>query len=219
MRNFSKDPLAFDLKLRNEILLTEKQAAGLESHDIWKGFQQKFSLVTELGKFHRFFRTLLMATIESCIKQNVFVVELRHISGMLFDEERKPMTLLQELAIVDECIKEAQKTVPYFQLTLVITGLKIVPGHSNKMLEHLKIGKANYPEMMAGFDMVNEEEYNPQLQEYMPQILAAQMDSESPTFGMPCFCHAGETHNPSVHNLHASLLLNSKRVGHGFQIF
>ena len=114
MRDFSSDPANFDLNLRNKILLTEEQAKGKESHDIWKGFQHKFSLVTELGKFHTFFRTLLMATIDSCIKQNCFVVELRHISGMLFDEDRKPMTLMQELGIVDECIKETQKTVPYF---------------------------------------------------------------------------------------------------------
>ena len=51
---------------------------------------------------------------------------------------------------------------------LVITGLKIVPNHINKMLEHIKEGKAAYPEMFAGFDMVNEEEYNPSLKEYMP---------------------------------------------------
>jgi len=36
---------------------------------------------------------------------------------------------------------------------------------------------------------------------------------------MCTFCHAGETHNRDVKNLHASLKMNCKRVGHGFQIF
>lgn len=36
---------------------------------------------------------------------------------------------------------------------------------------------------------------------------------------MHTFCHAGETHNKDVSNLHASIKLNCKRVGHGFQIF
>lgn len=138
---------------------------------------------------------------------------------MLFDDDRKPMSLLQELTIIDECVQEAKKTVPHFEMQLVITGLKIVPNHINKMLDHLAEGRAAFPHMLAGFDMVNEEEYNPSLQEYMPQILAAQQDQSSPCFGMPTFCHAGETHNNDVHNLHASLLLNSKRVGHGFQLF
>lgn len=106
MRNFMKDPKGFDTHLRNEILLTEAETKGRASHDIWKHFQHKFTRVTELGKYYKFFRTLLKATIDSCTKQNVFVVELRHISGMLFDEDRKPMGLLAELKIVDEVIKE-----------------------------------------------------------------------------------------------------------------
>ena len=35
---------------------------------------------------------------------------------------------------------------------------------------------------------------------------------------MPCFFHAGETHDARVHNMHDSLLLNAKRLGHGFQL-
>lgn len=76
-----------------------------------------------------------------------------------------------------------------------------------------------YPHLFSGFDMVNEEEYNPQLKSYADKILSAQRDASSSTFGMPTFCHAGETHNEQCHNLHASLLLNCKRVGHGFQLF
>ena len=53
--------------------------------------------------------------------------------------------------------------MPYFELVLILTGLKIVPHHINKMLDHIKEGKTAFPELMSGFDMVNEEEYNPSL--------------------------------------------------------
>lgn len=66
MRNFSKDPKAFDEHLKNEILLTKAQTHGLSSHEIWKHFQHKFTKVTELGKYYKFFRTLLKATIDAC---------------------------------------------------------------------------------------------------------------------------------------------------------
>ena len=36
---------------------------------------------------------------------------------------------------------------------------------------------------------------------------------------MPCFFHAGETHDKSITNIHDAVLLNSKRIGHGFQLF
>ena len=55
MREFSPDPAAFDQVLRDEILLTAAQADGLESHDIWKSFQHKFTKVGELGKYVPFF--------------------------------------------------------------------------------------------------------------------------------------------------------------------
>jgi adenosine deaminase CECR1 len=104
MRAFSKDIEAFDNHLKNEILLTKEQTEGKSSHDIWKHFQHKFTKVTELGKYYKFFRTLLKATIDSCTEQNVFVVELRHISGMLFDDNREPMGLIAELDIINEVI-------------------------------------------------------------------------------------------------------------------
>jgi adenosine deaminase CECR1 len=73
--------------------------------------------------------------------------------------------------------------------------------------------------LIAGFDMVNEEDYTEQIEKFMPQILAAQRDETSSTFGMPTFCHAGETHDRSINNLHDAILLNTKRIGHGFQLF
>ena len=52
---------------------------------------------------------------------------------------------------------------------LVITGLKIVGHpHINKMIEHIQIGKKAYPNLIAGFDMVNEEEFTPGISEFMP---------------------------------------------------
>ncbi len=35
---------------------------------------------------------------------------------------------------------------------------------------------------------------------------------------MPCYFHAGETHDRDITNIHDSVLLNSKRIGHGFQL-
>lgn len=47
----------------------------------------------------------------------------------------------------------------------------------------------------------------------MPEILGAKEVS-----GFKCYFHAGETHDASLTNMHDAVLLDSKRMGHGFQL-
>ena len=99
MRDFTgKD--ALDQVLRDQILLTATQADDFDSHEIWKYFQHKFSKVGELGKYIPFFKKLTKTALERCIAQNVFIVEYRHISGMLFGDDKKPIPFIEELKII-----------------------------------------------------------------------------------------------------------------------
>jgi adenosine deaminase CECR1 len=152
----------------------------------------------------------------------VFIVELRHISGMLFDDDRNSIPFPGELEIIEEVVNEVKKACPFpFEFILVITGLKIVGvSHVNKMLDHIRQGKEKFPHLIAGFDLVNEEEFTEPISAFMPEILGAIEDkrAESKTEGMQCFFHAGETHNRNIFNLHDSVLLNTRRIGHGFQL-
>lgn len=177
IRNFTKDPTVYDNVLRDQILLTESETRQTESHDIWKAFQPKFSRIGDLCKYKKFFVKLLKNNLENCIAQNIFIVELRHTSGMLFDlydGERKPVPLLDELETIQNIIDEIKKDCPYFELMLILTSYKIVGHpHVKKMLDHIRIGKEKYPNLIAGFDMVNEEDFTPQISEFMPSILGA----------------------------------------------
>lgn len=60
----------------------------------------------ELGKFAPFFRNMTKIALERCIAQNVFLVEYRHISGMLFDENKNQIPFLEELRLIREIIDE-----------------------------------------------------------------------------------------------------------------
>jgi len=103
-------------------------------------------------------------------------------------------------------------------MTLILTSYKMVgQPHVTKILNHIKRGKERYPELIVGYDMVNEEEYTPGISKFMPSILGA-IETPGSTHNMSCYFHAGETHDRNVTNLHDSYLLNSKRVGHGFQL-
>ena len=99
---------------------------------------------------------------------------MRHTTGCLFDDKKKPIPLLDELAIINEIIEENKKKVPYFAMTLILTTYKLAGHpHVTKILDHIRIARGKYPDLVVGYDMVNEEEYTPQIQEFMPSILGA----------------------------------------------
>jgi adenosine deaminase CECR1 len=65
--------------------------------------------------------------------------------------------------------------------------------------------------------MVNEEDVTPPILSFINEILdGKKKDGKN---GLPCYFHCGETHDPSNENLYDAILLNSKRLGHGFQLF
>ena len=155
---------------------------------------------------------------------------MRHTTGCLFNKDdndasgpelvqkNKPVTLLDELAMIQGIINEVKQRVPHFEMTLILTSYKMVgQAHVTKILNHIKMGKERYPDLIVGYDMVNEEEFTPLISEFMPSILGAQK-TPGVTQDMPCFFHAGETHDRTITNMHDAVLLNSKRLGHGFQL-
>ena len=44
--------------------------------------------------------------MERCIAQNVYIVEYRHISGMLFDEKKERISFREELEIIRGVVDE-----------------------------------------------------------------------------------------------------------------
>jgi len=111
MRRWYQNPKDYDDILRRQILLTREEQAGLESHDIWGFFQHKFARIGGLAKYRPFFERLLRANIESCLEQNIFIVELRHTTGCIFETQKdsqgprlnstnETMPLLDELAMI-----------------------------------------------------------------------------------------------------------------------
>ena len=62
--------------------------------------------------------------------------------------------------------------------------------------------------------MVNEEDVTPPILEFINEILDGRRKDKLK--GLPCFFHCGETHDRHNQNLYDAVLLNSKRLGHGF---
>ena len=53
----------------------------------------------DLGKYKEFFKLLLEEILKKCFAQKIYVVELRHIAGLLFDDDHEAVPLEEELSI------------------------------------------------------------------------------------------------------------------------
>lgn len=72
--------------------------------------------------------------------------------------------------------------------------------------------------MVIGFDMVNEEDFTPEIEEFLPQIYAARAKAASLGIEFPVYLHCGESTNRNNNQLYDAILLDTKRIGHGFHL-
>lgn len=212
-QNWTKEK-TFDEFLKNKILLNKEDISSKHSNTIWDRFQYKFDLTFQLYNYHKFFRRILFEVLKGAIAERCYVVEFKHIFGCVIDDDQKFVDLSTELGIIQECFEKAKEIEPLFEMKLVICGLKIFgDDHIKSQLDScLKALKETT--LVAGFDLVNEEDTTPPLKTFRKLIKLAQKDNDK----LSLFFHAGESSSRKNDNLYDAILLNTKRIGHGFAI-
>jgi len=124
LRQFRAKSEELDHYFKEKILLTKEDASSQESEEIWDLFQFKFIMTNDLYNYAPFFERIVMKIFETCVEEHIYICELRHIVGFVFDDQRNSIDLEKEMEIFDRCIKNIQKTVPNFACKIIICGLK-----------------------------------------------------------------------------------------------
>jgi hypothetical protein len=110
----------------------------------------------------------------------VFVCELRHIFGFVIDDDGNSVGVQEELKIFHRVLEKINRDYPLFKCRLIICGLKIIgKDHIIKMCEGTQEG-LKYSDLIAGFDMVNEEDYCEPILEFIKHIKEAQSKEHFP---------------------------------------
>lgn len=93
-------------------------------------------LSIDLYNYEEFFEKILFKICKVYIKEMVFVLELRHIFGMVINDDGNPIGVEKELEIFERVLKKIQRDYPLFTYRLIICGLKILgKDHIVKMCE------------------------------------------------------------------------------------
>lgn len=82
--------------------------------------------------------------------------------------------------------------------------------------------KQKYPDLIAGYDLVSQEDLGRPLSDLAPELVWFRQQTESLNVTIPYFFHAGETlgdGNSTDDNLFDAEMFNTRRIGHGFSLF
>lgn len=72
--------------------------------------------------------------------------------------------------------------------------------------------------MVVGFDLVCEEDFTPSIDSFLDIIYEARMKSEAAGREFPVILHCGESNDRNHKQLYDAILLDTKRIGHGFHL-
>lgn len=99
------------------------------------GIFKSFISYLDLYNYAEFFEKILFKVFKVFIKEMVFVLELRHIFGMVIDDDGAPIGLIEEIKIFQRVLDKIKRDYPLFTCRLIICGLKILgEDHCLKML-------------------------------------------------------------------------------------
>ncbi|XP_078424285.1 adenosine deaminase 2-A [Cetorhinus maximus] len=211
----------FDNSLyRNLTLVTENPEEAYQSQNIiWKKFANVFAAASSLISYAPVFKTYFYEALKEFYHDNVQYIEIRalllpvyELDGTLHDKDWSIMAY-QEVA------RQFKNDNPDFVGTKVIFSVqrKLNNSEMKTMINEAMELYKKFPEIVAGFDMVGQEDAGHPLWYFKNELLIpAKMGIK-----LPYFFHAGETdwEGTSIdENVLDALLLNTSRIGHGYSM-
>jgi len=148
-------------------------------------------------------------------------IDIRLISGSIKDDNKDSLSDSKVVKIIEKCVNQIRITrEPNFTFSLIYMGVKSMDDTIEVNLEcAFKISK-EFPHLEVGYDLVeNEDNYKTQWD--LRDLLVNKYNEYEKKYGshVHYVFHAGETNNIDNTNIVDCLLLGTKRIGHGFNLF
>jgi adenosine deaminase CECR1 len=198
LRKAADEVEEFDEELYQSITLGEED---LGQPDIWAEFRKCFArsqgmLRDEIRS--GFYRKLL----RDMIAENVQYVETRGGLGG------------------QEIIEEIQRDNPEFKVKYIFSSRRSDPRESiAKSLNQALDERATNPDLLIGFDLMDEEDKSHTNLYFINELLEARHEAGRRGITLPFYLHSGESNWTENENVLDAILLDSRRIGHGLALF
>ncbi|KAF7421154.1 hypothetical protein PC9H_011674 [Pleurotus ostreatus] len=196
---------------------------------IWQKFTNTFSVASCLTRYAPIFRDYVKEFLLTSIADGISYVEprinFRH--RFMDDADGNDCVPHREwLVMFDEVLKEVKEDLQkqgredeFIGAKIINTTLRfITPEELTRYTEDCIALKKEFPHLIAGFDLVgNENELKP-LIDYLEPLLQFRERQKEKGVETPFLFHAGETFGDGTEadmNMYDAILLGTKRIGHG----
>ncbi|CAB0040225.1 unnamed protein product [Trichogramma brassicae] len=203
-----------DQEIKRHLMLSASRNDDI--NHVWKDFSKLFPAVGGLAIYKPVYEKFMYEAMQELHDDNVMFMELRNSLFPLYDLDGTQHTPEETARTLMKVVKRFCANNPSFLgIKLIISQSRSVPLDAVKQkIEQFKRWKAEFPELIIGFDLVGQEDMHHSLLDYRG---GARGIKDETNF----FFHAGETNwygRQPDHNLYDAIVLNTKRIGHGFAL-
>ncbi|XP_055618268.1 adenosine deaminase 2-like [Toxorhynchites rutilus septentrionalis] len=189
----------------------------VDINTVWVEFEQMFSTIKEFLLYKPFFEAFCSRMLQEFFEDNVFYIELRTTFSKLYDSSGKSYEDFEVAKILTNVVDTFKEAHPEFIGVKVIYSKHRETGNGTAydlLMTYTNL-TTQFPNLVVGFDLVGQEDINFPLNVFLKDLHEFQKSSLY-------FFHAGETNgygSDADLNLIDAVLLNSRRIGHGYSLY
>ncbi|OOF91712.1 hypothetical protein ASPCADRAFT_211072 [Aspergillus carbonarius ITEM 5010] len=196
---------------------------------IWAIFQRVFPVLDSILLYEPIFRAGLRRLLSQLAADGVRYVEFRLGFSTMFrregHEEAEPDLLIPS-QIFQEEVTRFQASEPgrtFYGARIIHSILRRWP--DEQIIDSMKkciAAKQAFPEVISGIDFVGQEDQGRPLVDLIPVLFWFRHQCLQENVNIPFFFHAGEClgdGDATDQNLFDAILLDTRRIGHGFSLF
>ena len=204
-------------------LITFDESIDRDSVDIWGGFENIFQRINGFVMYKPVWVDHLVHGLEILVADNIQHAELRVPFFNTLYELNKPQNITAMIPYV-ETLAEAHRRIrlvdPEFTMNIIHANLRFFDEETIwRDMQFTHENRVKYPQWVRGYDLVAEEDAGHSTLFHAQNFL--KLDSLERVSGtsLPLYLHDGESNWASVDNLYDAVLLGTRRIGHGFNLF
>ncbi|CAH0546065.1 unnamed protein product [Brassicogethes aeneus] len=214
MRAQRKDFEEF-LRGKLSLVVADPMVKYPDLNSVWRAFINLFRNVGNMIGYKPVFQEYFYQVLKELHEDNVMYMEMRGLLPEVYDLDGKIYSPEEVVGLYVETLEHFKHDYPsFYGAKLIYAPSRHVDNSTvDNYLKILKNIQKLYPDFIAGFDLVGQEDLGKPLSEFIPQLLEIKDQTKF-------FFHAGETNweGETDLNLIDAVLLNTTRIGHGYAI-